>query len=66
MDDDIVETSHCTTLHGFRGSTEGQSRSPQSRFQTLCNDVVDDVAVNVGEAEVATGVTMRQLGVIES
>lgn len=29
-------------------NTEGQSISPQSRFQTLGNDVVDDVAVNVG------------------
>ena len=33
---------------------------------SLCNDVVDNVAVNVGEAEIATGVTMCQLRVIET
>jgi tRNA A37 N6-isopentenylltransferase MiaA len=43
-----------------------RNRLNQRLSDELSNDVVDDVAMNISKAEIATGVTIRQLGMIES
>ena len=53
------------SFRNFRGSLFVNTQLRQAEPE-LCDEVFDDVAVNVGQAEVSTGITVREFFVVEA
>ncbi len=68
-----LQTANLVTL-GSRDPPKNRSRCPKGRGgigqlligRSLGDKVVDDVAVHIGQAEIATGEAIRQLLVVEA